>query len=983
MSSLELERRNFLKAASGTALAAAAGSGRVLAESGTEDDDAGETGSDDPETVKTICTHCAVGCGLKMEVEEDAVVGQRTWNDHPINQGGLCAKGASLVDTVNSETRLKEPMKKENGEWVPVSWEEALDDIASELSRVREEYGPDSTFWMGSAKVSNEEAYMFRKFAAFYGTNNVDHQARICHSTTVAGLANTWGFGAQTNPINDFQHQDATLIIGHNTTESHPVMMQYVQAAQRNGGTVINAEPRFTKTSAQSDEFVRFRPGTDVPFIYGLLYHIVFNLEAHDEAFIRDRVYGWKDVKETIREYDLETVSDITWVDVADLKSVAETLANAESSTVDWAMGATQHTNGTQNIRVYAILNLALGHAAQSGGGANPLRGHDNVQGATDTCILSHTLPGYYGLGAGAWEHWSSVWDQTPSTSGSTSYEDMRSRFHSTDLMEKNGLTVSRWYEAAHPDAEAGTDFHQPNPLKAAVIWGHSLNSISEMKRMKEAMENMDIIVGVDPYPALTSSLPDRDDGIYLLPAATQLEAEGSVTNSNRSIQWRSRAVTPRHNSRTDFEIMQDLADRLGFGEHFDYDEVEDVTREWNLGMRTIGMIGQTPERIKAHMENAGVFSTDDLKAEVTDDHPLAGDYFGLPWPSWHDEHPGTPILYDDSKPPAEGGLDFRARWGTDGPAGTLLREPYEPDWYDGTVEGVPQYPMWHTVLPDPETPAAKTIPIEYAEREDTSVYDAAKALAEAGYDVDPEEYSEFDAEQPDPPTGRGRARMTAENLHDPVPVHREPVETPRPDLAEEYPNYDRLEDLYRVNLDNAGNQRERLDMVDERPLIMTTGRQVEHTGGGAETRNNPYTAERAPMMYAELNPAVANEIGVETGEWITVGTDRGTIVVQAKVTERVNQEEIFLPFHWGGVFEGESLADRYPDGLEPLAIGDSANIGTSDGYDPQTMMQETKANLALVEKASADQIPDLPDEQLAFQQEKGYVRTPLGGDGE
>ncbi|MFW6017243.1 MAG: molybdopterin oxidoreductase family protein [Halapricum sp.] len=975
-----IDRRDLLKTAGISTLAVASGSTRMLAQ---RDDESPGSSDESVETVKTICAHCAVGCGLELEVENDAVVGQETWDDHPINQGGLCAKGASQADTVNGETRLKQPLKKEGGDWKQISWDEAMSEIADELSRIREEYGPDSVMWMGSAKVNNEEAYLFRKLAAFYGTNNVDHQARICHSTTVSGLANTWGFGAQTNPLNDYQFQDVNLIVGHNPAESHPVMMQYVQKMQRNGGTVITAEPRFTKTSAQADEAYRIRPGTSTAFINSLVHHIVFDLEAHDKQFIRDRVQGWEEVKETIREYDLETVSDITWVDVEDLKHIAETLASADTSTVDWAMGATQHNNGTQNIRSFAILNLVLGHAAQSGGGLNVVRGHDNVQGATDLGVLANTLPGYYGLGESAWRHWAKVWDQTPSTSGSVSYEELRDRFHSTDLMEKNGLTVSRWYEAAHPENEAGEDFHQPNPLKAVMIWGHSLNSVSEMKRMQTAMEELDLIVGVDPFPTLTSSLPDREDGIILLPAATQMESAGSITNSHRSIQWRFQAVSPRHNSRQDFEIITDLADRLGFGEHFDYEAVEDVTHEWNLGMRTIGMIGQTPERIKAHMRNSGVFRTDDLKAEVTEDHPLSGDYFGMPWPSWHKDHPGTPILYDDSAHPADGGLDFRSRWGTEDPDGeSLLRNAYEPDWWDDEIEGVPQYPNWHTVLPDPDDPAAKTIPIEYAEREDTSVYDAAKALQEAGYDVDPSEYEQYDNPQPDPPTGRGRARGDAWNLYDATPIHREPIETPRPELAEEYPTYEDMEDLFRVNLDNRTKQQNRTDLVDNRPTIMTTGRQVEHTGGGAETRNNRFTAERAPYMYAEISPRFANELGVETGDWITVGTERGKIVVQARTTERVNDEEIFLPFHWGGVFEGESLADRYPDGLEPLVIGDSANIGTSDGYDPHTMMQETKANLALVEPADPDDIPDLPEKQQAYQRELGLTDSYLGGDG-
>ncbi|AXR77799.1 molybdopterin-dependent oxidoreductase [Natrarchaeobaculum sulfurireducens] len=970
--SLDVDRRNFVKAGGIAALGTGIG-GRSLVQPSQS---AGDDSEGERESVKTICSHCAVGCGLKMVVENDALVGQEAWTDHPINQGGLCSKGASLTQTVNSERRLKEPMKKEDGEWVRLDWDEAMAEVADELTRVREEYGPDSTMWMGSAKIATEEAYLFRKLAAFYGTNNVDHQARICHSTTVAGLAATWGFGAMTQSVNDVANADANLIIGHNPAEAHPVMMRYVQEAKRNGGTVIVAEPRFSKTAAHADIFARFRPGTDIAFINGLLYHIVYTLEAHDEDFLESRVYDWERVKETIADYDLETVEDITWVPVETLEEVAEALVDADVSSVEWSMGSTQHTVGTQNIRSYAILNLALGHTGQPGGGNNPVRGHDNVQGATDMCILSHNLPGYYGLGQGAWEHWTNVWDQSPQTSGSITYDEMRERFESQELMEKNGLTVSRWFEGALDDDERKGELYQPEQVKALVVWGHSLNSLSEMKRVKEALENVEIVIGVDPFPGVHGALPEREDGIILLPAATNHESEGSVTDTSRSVQWRYQAVTPRHNSRQDFELLTDLADRLGFGEHFDYDSVEDVLREINLGVRSIGLIGQTPERIKAHMENSHVFDPETRQAEVTDDHDLAGEFWGLPWPCWHDEHPGTPILYRDDVHPEEGGHDFRANWGPEAPDGeSMLRAPYEPDWWDGEVEGVPQYPAYTTVLPDPETPAAKTIPIEYALSEDRSVYDAAVALAEDGYDVDPEEFEAFDNPQPDAPTGRGRARAAVWDQPDEVPVHREPVETPRPDLIDEYPNYEKQEDFYRLDLDNRGHQEAFRDLAEEFPLILTSGRQVEHHGGGYETRNTVGTANRSPMMYAEMHPRVANEHALETGDWVWVHAEPGSMLVQAMVTERVNEEEIFMPFHWAGIFEGESYADRYPEGTEPLVIGDSVNIGTSVGYDVVTNMQATKTGLCRLEPAADADVPELPEAQQSYQRQRGYTR--------
>ncbi|MFC6716814.1 molybdopterin-dependent oxidoreductase [Natrialbaceae archaeon GCM10025810] len=979
-STLDLDRRGFMKAGVGGALVASVGGRTLLQRENAQavqeavDPDAGD------ELVKTVCTHCSVGCGVQMAVKDDTIVGQETWDDNPVNQGGLCSKGASLTQTEKSPQRLKEPLKLEDGEWVRMDWDEILTEIADRLNEIREETGPHATFWCGSAKHSNEAAYLFRKLAAFYGTNNVDHQARICHSTTVTGIANVWGVGAMTNNANDMRHVDVNLIIGHNPLESHPVAWQHFQEAQRRGGKHIVAEPRWTKTAAAADDYYQFRSGTDVAFIYGLVYHIVENLEAHDEEFIESRVSDWEEFREDVLpQYDLETVSDVCGTPVEDLQELAETLADADVSCVEWAMGGTQHNNANGNVRAYAILNLALGHAAQSAGGTPIFRGHDNVQGATDLGVDSSTLPGYYGLDQSAWEHWTNVWTETESTSGEISYEEMVDRFHSTELMEKNGFTVARWFEGVLDDE---WEIYQPDPIRAAIFWGHGLGSLSEYKKVRRAVNELDFIVNVDVFPNQVAELAESDTDVYMLPVATNIEEPGSVTNTGRSIQWRFQATSPAHNSRMDWRLICDFADHLGFGEHFDYDEVEDVTREWNLGTRSVGYVGQTPERLKAHMENADLFSVENLRADLDEDEVdgvLDGDYYGLPWPCWHDEHPGTPILYDDSKHPAEGGMDFRARWGTEGPDGqNMLRNPYEPDWWDGVIEGVPQYPMYATVLPDGD-PSDRTIPIEYAEDESRSVYDAAAALAEEGYDVDPEEFAEYDNPQPDSPWGRGRARIKAWNLTDEYPVHREPAVTPRPDLVEEFPCNDRVEDHWRLELDNAKVQQDNIDAVNEleergdHVMVLTSGRQVEHTGAGGETRSTKGLAWRAPMMYLEINPTVADDLGVETGDWIVTTTPHAEMVLQANVTERVSRDLAFAPFHWSGILEGEKLSDNFHgdlEGMKPFVIGESINAGTAPAYDRETQMQETKTTLCAVRVAEGNEIPQLSDEQLEWQEQ-------------
>jgi formate dehydrogenase major subunit len=981
-SSLDLDRRGFLKAGAGGTLAAAVGGRTLLQQRAAADEDDVVDPEAGDELVKTVCTHCSVGCGIQMSVEEDAVVGQETWEDSPVNRGGLCSKGASLTQSVNSEQRLKRPLKLENGEWNQMEWDEILEEITGRLDDIREETGPHSTMWVGSAKHSNEAAYLIRKLAAFYGTNNIDHQARICHSTTVEGIANVWGVGAMTNNSNDMRNVDVNLIIGHNPIESHPVAWQYFQEAQERGGKHIVAEPRYTKTAAASDDFYQFRSGTDVAFIYGLIYHIVENLEAHDEEFIESRVMvdTWEEFRDDVLpEYDLETVADICGISEEELMELAEELADADVSCVEWAMGGTQHNNATGNVRAYAMLNLALGHAAQSGGGTPIFRGHDNVQGATDLGVDSSTLPGYYGLDEDAWEHWANVWTQTQSTSGEVSYDDLHDRFHDTELMEKNGFTVARWYEGVLDDE---WEIYQPDPLRAAIFWGHGLASLTEYKKVQRAVNELDFIVNVDVFPNQVAELADDDTDVYMLPVCTNVEEAGSVTNTGRQIQWRSQAIEPRHDSRTDWELMCQFAERLGFGEHFDYDEVEDVTREWNLGTRSVGYTGQTPERLKAHQQNSEVFSAEDIQAEVDEDHELHGEYYGLPWPCWHEDHPGTPILYDASLHPSDGGMDFRAQWwdedDPDVDPEDQLRDPFEPDWWDGEIEGVPQYPLFSTVLPDPENPAAATIPVEGAFDEDTSVADVAQQLDDEGYDVDLDIYEEFDNPQPDAPWGRGRARMKAWNLTDEIPVHREPAVTPRPDLVEDFPCNERVEDHWRVELDNAGVQQENIDAVEELvevgdvdPMVLTSGRQVEHKGAGAVTRSTKGTASRAPMMYLEIHPEIADEIDVEEGDWVVVTTPHAEMLVQARPTGRVAPDHAFAPYHWSGILEGERVMDSVPDGMEPLVIGESINCGTAPAYDRETQMQETKTTLCNIRVADDGEIPELSDRQIRWQEQR------------
>src|SRR3954466_7043259 len=264
------------------------------------------------EIKKNICTHCSVGCTVIAEVSNSVWIGQEPAWDSPLNRGSHCAKGASVRELVHGDRRLKWPMKLEGGQWKRLSWETAINEIGDKILKIREQSGPDSVYWLGSAKFSNEGSYLFRKFAAFWGTNNVDHQARICHSTTVAGVANTWGYGAMTNSYNDIRNAKTLIIMGGNPAEAHPVSLQHLlEGKELQRANFIVIDPRMTRTAAHATEYVRVRPGTHIPTIYGMLWHI-FQNGWEDKQFIEQRVYGMDDIRKEVAKWPPDEVERVT-----------------------------------------------------------------------------------------------------------------------------------------------------------------------------------------------------------------------------------------------------------------------------------------------------------------------------------------------------------------------------------------------------------------------------------------------------------------------------------------------------------------------------------------------------------------------------------------------------------------------------------------------------------------------------------------------
>ena len=275
------------------------------------------------EVKRTVCGHCSVGCAVDAVVENGVWVRQEPVFDSPINLGAHCAKGAALREHGHGEYRLRYPMKLVNGKYERISWDTALEEITAKLLDLRKASGPDSIYWVGSSKHSNEQAYLLRKFVSFWGTNNCDHQARICHSTTVAGVANTWGYGAMTNSYNDMQNSKVAMYIGSNAAEAHPVSMLHMLHAKETGCKMIVVDPRFTRTAAKADEYVRIRSGSDIAFLFGVLHHI-FKNGWEDKQYINDRVFGMDKVREDVMaKWTPDKVEEVCGVKEAQVLKVA------------------------------------------------------------------------------------------------------------------------------------------------------------------------------------------------------------------------------------------------------------------------------------------------------------------------------------------------------------------------------------------------------------------------------------------------------------------------------------------------------------------------------------------------------------------------------------------------------------------------------------------------------------------------------------
>lgn len=480
--------------------------------------------------IATTCVYCGCGCGLFLHVEDGRAVGVSPNPAHPISRGRLCVKGWLAADFVHHPDRLKAPLIRRSGRMVRSSWDEALATTAGRLKEIRDEGGPEAVAVLTSAKGTNEENYLFSKLArAALKTNNIDHVARLCHAPSVAGLGAALGSGAMTNPIRSLLSSRAILVTGSNTTEQHPLVAATILEAQSRGATLIVADPRRTQIARLADLRLEPRLGTDVAWINGLL-NLIIERGLADEEFIRERTEGFDGLKESVSKYTPEVVEKISGIPPRDLEEAAAAFGEAPRAAVVYAMGTTQHSNGTENVLALANLVLATGNVGRVGTGICPLRGHQNVQGACDMGALPNVYSGYQKV-------------EDPAA---------RSKMEEawgTDLPSAPGLTAVEMMEAAKEGRVKGLFISGENPMM----------SYPDRGLVGRALESLEFLAVAEIFPTETTALAD-----VVLPVASFAEKDGTFTSTERRVQRVRRAVPPPGEARSEVEVAAALLRRLG-----------------------------------------------------------------------------------------------------------------------------------------------------------------------------------------------------------------------------------------------------------------------------------------------------------------------------------------------------------------------------------------------------------------------------------
>jgi formate dehydrogenase major subunit len=857
--------------------------------------------------------------------------------------------------------------KDEDPGWERITWDEAYSLIADKVKDALASYpykktgangddyyydGKDNPIaWLGSSYWNNEECYLGRKLISLLGSNNVEHQARKCHASTVAALANTFGFGAMTNHIVDAKNSKCFLIVS-NPAESHTMEFKWVTQAKENGATIIVLDPRFNRTGAKADIYSRYRSGAEAAIFMGLIRYALYAADEDredyvDYAFLESRTNApftiegeevgitdpnsiFRKLKALVENYDSDEVQRISGIPATEFKEIAETFTSTKPGNIFYAMGTTQHTNATQAIRAQAILQLTLGNMGRPGGGVNALRGISNVQGSTDMNLLSHLIMGYRAPPKTVEEiREYQKWKNTDATTrGGTPANKITAQYHSRHFPTWNsleyhwGVYVGTW-PGADPDNEPVVSdlpvrtgnaiiqlFRaiQDGTIKVLICNGENpAVSVANANLVRKAMESDHLFLVVD-------ELYETETAVYadiLLPGTTQVERDGSLTNTGRWIQWRWKSVDPPGECRQELTYLTELYQNI------------------RATLKTNGI--KLPSE-KYEDEHPGQDIKKTIGTEDVQNDPEAAwpSRFGTSAEGVYKESGAKSIQVGGvTLPQSAANVIYKNMWDPElrpDLDGILAkrRDPNPVDLEDATYG---YYKNWayswmlnqRILYQKNESKAGVSNFFSWFAISDKKWlgWDVAAIFSRPLYKPDGKE-------------------VTSPFAHG-MPLHNEPLESPDTELATEYPTmWDTENPKFPVVVGDPS----------EYPYVLTTFRLAEHMQAGAMTRNLSWLVETHPSMFVEMSPELAQILDISKGDEVLVKSARNLegITVKAMVTDRikpitVNGEtvhEVAMPWHWG--FKG-------------LSTGPSANELTMDAVDASANIPETKACLVSIEK--------------------------------
>ena len=507
----------------------------------------------------SVCPYCGVGCQLTYHIKNDKLL-YVTGRNGPANQNRLCVKGRFGFDYISNPQRLTKPMVRKDGvakaaddlvdpsnpfkHFREATWEEAMERAASGLKKIRDRDGPRALAGFGSAKGSNEEAYLFQKLVRTgFGSNNVDHCTRLCHASSVAALLEGVGSAAVTATFTECKNSDFIIVIGANPTENHPVAATFFKQAAKRGAKLVVMDPRGQALKRHAWKMMQFKNGADVAMLNAML-NVIIGEKLYDQQYVQTYVEGFDQIAENVKDFTPEEMEPICGIPADTLREVARGFARAESAIIFWGMGVSQHTHGTDNARCLIALSLICGQVGRPGTGLHPLRGQNNVQGASDAGLIPMFFPDYKSV-------------ENP---------EIRAKYEKAwgkKLDPKRGKTVVEIMDAVHADEIKGMYIMGENPAMSDPDLNHA----------RGALAHLEHLVVQDIFVTETCSYAD-----VILPASAWPEKDGTVTNTNRQVQMGRKALPLPGDSRQDLWVIQDLAQRLG--EKWNYKHVSEVYTE-------------------------------------------------------------------------------------------------------------------------------------------------------------------------------------------------------------------------------------------------------------------------------------------------------------------------------------------------------------------------------------------------------------------